>query len=56
MSYTGAFDVIRLTFRQGPMAFFRGFVPAFVRLGPHTIITFIGIEQLKKRFGHIKES
>ena len=56
MFLSGALDLIRFTLGQGPMAFFRGYVPAFVRLGPHTIITFIGIEQLKNRFGHEKES
>lgn len=37
--------------RNGPMGFFKGFVPAFVRLGPHTILTFIFFEQLRLRFG-----
>jgi dicarboxylate transporter 10 len=35
----------------GPMGFFKGFIPAFVRLGPHTILTFIFFEQLRLRFG-----
>lgn len=37
--------------KNGPSGFFKGFVPAFVRLGPHTIITFIFFEQLRLRFG-----
>ncbi len=36
------------TARQGPLAFYRGYVPAFIRLGPHTVITFVIYEQLKK--------
>jgi dicarboxylate transporter 10 len=36
--------------KVGPSGFFKGFTPAFVRLGPHTILTFIFLEQLKKIF------
>lgn len=35
----------------GPIGFFKGFIPAFVRLGPHTILTFIFFEQLRLHFG-----
>ena len=46
--------LIVFTARQGfPFVFFKGFVPAFVRLGPHTIITFVLLEQLRLRFGHL---
>ncbi|CAF0942751.1 unnamed protein product [Rotaria sordida] len=38
----------------GPSAFFKGFVPTFIRLGPHTILMFIFLEQLKKHFGYIQ--
>ena len=54
-SVSGAFDLIRFTLRQGPLAFYKGYVPAFVRLGPHTVLTFIFLEQLKKNFGHLRE-
>ena len=33
---------------EGAGAFFKGFVPALTRLGPHTIATFLFLEQLKK--------
>jgi len=33
------------------MCMWQGFIPAFVRLGPHTILTFIFFEQLRLRFG-----
>jgi hypothetical protein len=33
---------------EGIRAFFRGFVPAFTRLGPHTILTFVFMEQIKR--------
>ncbi|KAI1303395.1 Mitochondrial dicarboxylate transporter [Mortierella claussenii] len=32
---------------EGPAALFKGWLPAFLRLGPHTIVTFIVLEQLK---------
>ena len=31
--------------------FFQGYVPAFVRLAPHTILTFVFLEQLRQNFG-----
>ncbi|VEU22939.1 DEKNAAC104105 [Brettanomyces naardenensis] len=34
--------------KEGVRFMFRGWLPSFVRLGPHTIITFIGMEQLRK--------
>lgn len=40
--------------KTGPSGFFKGFVPAFVRLGPHTILTFIFFEQLRMNFGMLK--
>ncbi|KAF7732565.1 Mitochondrial dicarboxylate transporter [Apophysomyces ossiformis] len=33
---------------EGFPSLFRGWMPAFVRLGPHTIVTFIVLEQLKE--------
>jgi len=41
------------TAKLGPMGFFKGFIPAFVRLGPHTVITFILLEQLRLNFGRL---
>lgn len=37
--------------KNGPFGFFKGFLPAFVRLGPHTVFTFIFYEQIRKNFG-----
>ena len=52
----GALDIVRFTFREGgPLAFYKGYVPAFVRLGPHTVLTFLFLEQLKKNFGHVRQ-
>ena len=39
--------------KVGPQGFFKGFTPAFVRLGPHTVLTFVFLEQLKNIFNHL---
>ncbi|XP_073997437.1 dicarboxylate carrier 1 [Rhodnius prolixus] len=41
------------TAKLGPLGFFKGFIPAFVRLGPHTILTFLFLEQLRTHFGNV---
>jgi len=52
--FKGPVHLLMFTARQGfPFVFFKGFIPAFVRLGPHTIITFVLLEQLRLRFGHL---
>jgi dicarboxylate transporter 10 len=33
---------------EGPQSLFKGFTPALTRLGPHTVATFLFLEQLKK--------
>ena len=33
------------------MFFLQGFIPAFVRLGPQTVLTFLFFEQIRLRFG-----
>jgi len=49
---TDTLSVVRTMLRaEGPAAFFKGFVPALTRLGPHTIATFVFLEQLKKLVG-----
>lgn len=50
--YKGTLDVARSILRDyGPFGFFRGFLPAFIRLAPHTMLTFVFLEQLRKNFG-----
>jgi len=51
--FSGALDLVRYTGRTGPMAFYKGYIPAFVRLGPQTILTFVFFEQLRMNFGTI---
>jgi dicarboxylate transporter 10 len=50
--YKGALDVAKSILRDyGPIGFFRGYVPAFVRLTPHTMFTFVFLEELRLHFG-----
>lgn len=51
--FSGIWDIIKYTARMGPLGFFKGYVPAFVRLGPHTILTFVFLEQLRMNFGSL---
>lgn len=43
--------IIIHTAKMGPMGFFKGYVPAFVRLAPQTILTFVFLEQMRLNFG-----
>ncbi|KAL4712297.1 hypothetical protein ACJJTC_004059 [Scirpophaga incertulas] len=43
------------TAKESPLAFFKGYIPAFARLAPHTILTFVFLEQLRINFGKIKK-
>lgn len=50
--YKGAWDVVKSIHRDyGLFGFFRGYLPAFVRLAPHTMLTFVFLEELRKHFG-----
>ncbi|XP_015795827.1 mitochondrial dicarboxylate carrier [Tetranychus urticae] len=50
--YRGIAHCAGTVFKEcGPLGFFKGYVPAFVRLGPQTVLTFIFFEQLRIRFG-----
>jgi len=53
--FSGALDLVRHTGKTGPMAFYKGYIPAFVRLGPQTILTFVFFEQLRMNFGTIPQ-
>eukprot|EP01083_Nonionella_stella_P008057 23240_1 len=43
--------VIKTAMNDGPMALFRGWVPSYARIGPHFIIAFPLLEQMRKLFG-----
>lgn len=45
--FTGALDVLGKVIRnEGPLALWKGFFPYYARLGPHTVLTFIFLEQM----------
>ena len=49
--YKGSFDCfVNLVKREGVFALWKGFTPYFLRIGPHTIFTFLFLEQLNKLF------
>ena len=49
--YSGAFDCVKkIVKNEGVTALWKGFTPYFFRLGPHTILTFVFLEQLNKYF------
>ncbi|XP_065155245.1 mitochondrial dicarboxylate carrier [Atheta coriaria] len=52
--FAGIWDAVKYTAKLGPLGFYKGYIPAFVRLGPHTILTFLFLEQLRLNFGFIK--
>lgn len=54
--FSGLWAVVVHTAKVGPMGFFKGFIPAFVRLGPQTILTFLLLEQLRMNFGYLSDN
>ena len=49
--YRGLADCMTKTLaKEGPTAFWKGFLPAWARVGPRVTIIFIMMEQLRKRF------
>ncbi|XP_053157244.1 mitochondrial dicarboxylate carrier isoform X2 [Hemicordylus capensis] len=49
--YQGVMHCAMETAKLGPLAFYKGLVPAGIRLVPHTVLTFVFLEQLRKYFG-----
>uniref|UniRef100_A0A8C5KU56 Mitochondrial dicarboxylate carrier n=1 Tax=Jaculus jaculus TaxID=51337 RepID=A0A8C5KU56_JACJA len=49
--YQGVFHCAVETAKLGPQAFFKGLFPAGIRLIPHTVLTFLFLEQLRKHLG-----
>ena len=51
-TYAGAIDCFAKTIAsEGLFGFYKGFIPNWLRLGPHTITTFIIFEQLRTLIG-----
>ncbi|KAL1305175.1 hypothetical protein AAFC00_002096 [Neodothiora populina] len=44
-----------ITKNEGPGWMFKGWLPSFIRLGPHTIATFVFLEQHKKLYRKFKD-
>ncbi|XP_010728743.3 mitochondrial dicarboxylate carrier [Larimichthys crocea] len=53
VDYRGVFHCLTETAKLGPEAFYKGLVPAAIRLIPHTVFTFIFLEQLRQHFGTV---
>nr|XP_011454174.2 mitochondrial 2-oxoglutarate/malate carrier protein [Crassostrea gigas] len=52
--YKGATDVFLRTVRkEGFFSLWKGFLPYYFRLGPHTVLTFIFIEQMNKMYATV---
>ncbi|XP_037666649.1 mitochondrial dicarboxylate carrier isoform X2 [Choloepus didactylus] len=49
--YRGVVHCAVETAKLGPLAFYKGLFPAGLRLVPHTVLTFVFLEQLRKHFG-----
>lgn len=49
--YKGTIDVlVKVTKNEGFLCLWKGFVPYYARLGPHTVLTFIILEQLNSLY------
>ncbi|EDV27332.1 Mitochondrial dicarboxylate carrier [Trichoplax sp. H2] len=46
--YKNFLDCAVKTAKLGPKAFYKGYIPAWTRIGPHTILLFVFIEQIQK--------
>ncbi|XP_017104299.2 mitochondrial dicarboxylate carrier-like [Drosophila bipectinata] len=53
--YRNMLHIIHHTAKLGPLGFYKGFVPAFLRLGPYTVLLFVFMEQLRLYFGYLPE-
>ncbi|XP_017280829.1 mitochondrial dicarboxylate carrier isoform X2 [Kryptolebias marmoratus] len=51
LEYRSVLHCLTETAKLGPKAFYKGLVPAAIRLIPQTVFTFIFLEQLKQHFG-----
>ncbi|XP_078427350.1 mitochondrial dicarboxylate carrier isoform X2 [Cetorhinus maximus] len=49
--YRTLWHCVRQTSQLGPLGFYKGLIPAGIRLVPQTILTFVFLEQLKSHFG-----
>jgi len=49
--YTGGLDVLNKVIRnEGVFALWKGFTPYFMRIGPHTVLTLVFLEQMNAAY------
>ena len=54
--FSGPIDcAMKLLKRDGPLAFYKGFVPNFARIGSWNIVTWVTLEQLKSLYWQYKD-
>lgn len=52
--YKGAIDVLgKVVKNEGIFALWKGFTPYYFRLGPHTVLTFIFLEQMNGAYNSL---
>ena len=50
--YKNAVDCfVKILRSEGPLGLYKGFIPNWMRIGPHTIITFFIFEELRHLIG-----
>lgn len=55
--YSGAMNcALTMLMKEGPTAFYKGFVPSFLRLGSWNIVMFVSFEQIKRGVMRFKQS
>ncbi|XP_068571464.1 dicarboxylate carrier UCP2-like [Cebidichthys violaceus] len=55
--YGGAINcALIMLMKEGPTAFYKGFIPAFLRLGSWNIVMFMSYEQIKRAFIRFQQS
>lgn len=54
--YKGSVDVlVKVVRNEGFFSLWKGFLPYYCRLGPHTVLTFIVLEQLNRLYNVLTE-
>ena len=54
--FSGPIDcAVKLLRRDGPLAFYKGFIPNFARIGSWNIVTWVTLEQLKAAYWAYQE-
>ncbi|KAM4565940.1 dicarboxylate carrier UCP2-like [Odontesthes bonariensis] len=55
--YSGAMNcALTMLVKEGPSAFYKGFVPSFLRLGSWNIVMFVSYEQIKRAVMRLQQS